>query len=194
MGPTILYVLQAKNKETKRQNKLIVHTCTFTGRVIALTIVSVIMDPTIELLTQSLQGHAKTRLIITLLAKLGVGCSKAPIRWLTHYVTPVIILPPIPENSVFVEPTRCSTYVQFARARILPGVARGISLSLCRAYSAYATTAMWAFYLMVKGIYYAYPQKVDTMVTIGKEYLHRHFKMFFFLLGASSYSEIMFEK
>ena len=43
LGPTILYVLQAKRKETKRQNKLIVHTFTFTGRVIALTIVSVII-------------------------------------------------------------------------------------------------------------------------------------------------------
>ena len=165
------------NVKTKRQNKIrgyIVHTCTFTGRVIAVTIVSVITDTTIELLTQSLHGNAQTRLIITLLAKLGLGYSNAPIRWLPHYVTSVIILPPIPENSVFVEPTRCSTYVQFARARILPGVARGISLSLCRAYSAYATTAMWAFYLMVKGIYYAYPQKVDTWVTIGKEYLQWH--------------------
>ena len=93
---------------------------------------------------------------------------------------------PIPEHLPFVEPSKCAAYadimrtrcaacLKYARKRVLPGVARGISLSACRACSAYASAAMCVLYLLGKGIYYACSQRVDIMVAIGTEYLQWNF-------------------
>ena len=105
--------IQAKKKERKQQKKLIVHICTFTGRVIALTIASVVIDTSIKLLTHPLQGHAKTHLIITVLAHLSLGCPNGPIRWLIHCVPPVLYVAADPP-----ELSLCRTNLVFHLSKI----------------------------------------------------------------------------
>ena len=142
--------------------------------MLLLTLILIIMDTSGELfkyLFRAIPENGKARIILYFFAFSNKTCRILLMSFSSIF--PVML--PLPEDAVFLEPSKRPTYVyymkrqrqmclRFAQKRIMPGVTRGIAVSSGYTLGSY-TLAVFCFFVLYgraayHGLIYFYPDKV----------------------------------